>query len=378
MKIVIGALIPTVLLVLVVHRIRVNRQGVPRGVPTGITNPLTQLLLFLGLAKLCRVPVITDDIINRVLRDATGLANVMSLGGMTFGALAAIPILGVSSYITGRNLTPRTQLGIAFMIVTAMIATFLRTPMANTPTSYMSNDFPVTGPVMAYWLAYLTPLASALVIGCAYIIRELMWVRSGPFARALAAIALCELLGLVYCAFKVYNLYLQRVGIDNFWHQNAAPVSIALGLMALIAAGASAGIYATHILRDRFRRYRLLRDFGHRWLAARAANPAVVLDKSDPFLPTRRMCWTASRSGATAYRCKSNWPTICAKSEAQAPQTAPRSPDGRITMGAEDAPTAHPAPARTAQLSAVRSASDQGCQRGSGPPVSSPTMLVQV
>ncbi|WP_306363938.1 hypothetical protein [Nocardia sp. CC227C] len=301
-KIVIGALIPAVLLALALHRIRTNRHGNRLRTPTGLTNPLTQLLLVLGLAKLCRVPVITDDVINPVLRSATGVANIMPLAGMTFGALAAIPVLGVSSYITGRNVTPRTQLGIALVIVAAMITTFLRTPMANTPTSYMSNDFPVSGPVMAYWLAFLMPLASALVVGCVYIVRELLWVRSGPFARALAGIALCEMLGLVYCVFKVYNLYLQRAGIDNFWHRNAATVSIALGLAALAAAGISAGIYASHILRDRFERYHLLRRFGDRWLAARAANPDVVLDKSDEFRPTRRMCWAASRSGATAYR----------------------------------------------------------------------------
>ncbi|WP_157555171.1 hypothetical protein [Nocardia crassostreae] len=165
MSVVIGAIIPAVLLTLAAHRIRSNRHGSHRGTHTGITNPLTQLLLLLGLAKLCRVPVLTDDVINPVLRDATGVANVMSLAGMTFGALSAIPILGVSSYITGRNLVPRAQLGIAVVIVVAMITTFLRTPMADTPTSYMSNDFAVTGPVMAYWVAFLAPLASALVLG---------------------------------------------------------------------------------------------------------------------------------------------------------------------------------------------------------------------
>ncbi|WP_156516453.1 hypothetical protein [Nocardia arizonensis] len=300
MKIVIGAIIPALLLPLSIQRIRSSRPG--SGAPTGITNPLTQLLLLLGLAKLCRVPVITDDVVNPVLRDLTGIANIMSLAGMTFGALAAIPVFGFSSYITGRNLALRVQVGIALVIATAMITTFLRTPMAHTPTSYMSNDFPVTGPVMAYWLAYLTPLASALLVGCTYIIRELLWVRTGSFARALAAIALSEVLGVVYCAFKIYNLYLQRTGTINFWHRNAEPISIALGLTALVAAGLSAGVYAIHVLRDRFYRYRLLRRFGDRWLSVRTANPNVVLDKSDRFRPTRRMCWSASRSGATAYR----------------------------------------------------------------------------
>ncbi|WP_157777234.1 hypothetical protein [Nocardia terpenica] len=302
MNIVLGALIPAALLALAAHRIRADRQHRRRAISTGITNPLTQLLACLGLAKLCRIPVITDNLVNPVLRSATGVANIMSLAGMTFGALAAIPVLGVSSFITGRTVAPRTQLTLALVIGAAMSTTFLRTPMAHTPTSYMSNDFPVTGPVMAYWLAYLTPLASALAVGCAYIVRELSWVGRGPFARALAGIALCEVLGLIYCAFKVYNLYLQREQIDNVWHRQAAPVSIALGLTSLAAAGVSAGIYASHLLRDRWHRYRLLRRFGDRWLEARAANPDVVLDKTDAFRTTRRMCWTASRSGATAYR----------------------------------------------------------------------------
>ncbi|MFI5782552.1 hypothetical protein [Nocardia sp. NPDC051570] len=246
--------------------------------------------------------MITDDIINPVLRDWTGVANIMSLAGMTFGSLAAIPLLNVSSFITGRNFAPRIQIGTAVVIIVAMTGTFLNTPMAHTPTSYMSNQFPVTVPVMTYWLAYLGPPASMLLLGSTYIIRELLWVRRGPFARALAGIAVYEVIGLVYCAFKVYNLYLQHEHINNYWHRNALHISATLTLSMLAAAGVSAGIYASSIFKDRFHRYRLLRRFGDRWVEARAANPEVVLDKSYTFRPTRRACWAASRTEATAYR----------------------------------------------------------------------------
>ncbi|WP_405484098.1 hypothetical protein [Nocardia sp. NBC_00511] len=303
MNIVVGILIPVSLLALATHRIRISRNGNRFSRPTGMVNPLTQMLVFPGLAQLCRAPVISDDIINPVLRDATGVANIMSLAGMTFGALSAIPIFSVSSFVTGRTVTPRVQLGLAAAITAAMVLTFLRTPMAHVPTSYMSNDFPVTGPVMAYWFAFLAPLAAALAIGCGYIVRELRWIR-GPFARALAGIALCETLGLAYCLFKAYNLYLQRAGIENFWHLHAKLISIALGLAAVSAAGICASVYTFYTLRDRFHRYRLLRIFGARWLAARAANPAVVLDRTEVFRPTRRMCWAASLTGTTAYRLR--------------------------------------------------------------------------
>lgn len=303
MSIAITAIVPVLLLALAAHRIRADARGGQQfGAGTGVANPLTQLLVTLGLAKACRIRHITDHMINPVLQDWTGVANIMSLAGMTFGALAAIPLLALTSYITGRNMPTAVRIAGTVVIVTTMIATFLHTPMAETPTEYMSNDFEVTGPVLAYWSAYLAPLAGAVAISAVWTVRELAWVRRGPFAAALAGVTTAALLGLAYCAFKIINLVLQDHGGGGFWHRNAEPISIALGLAAIAAAGGSAAIYAWFILRDRIHRYRLLRRSGDRWLQARAVNPDVVLDPGYTLRTTRRSCWVASRSPEAAYR----------------------------------------------------------------------------
>ncbi|MFD4440518.1 hypothetical protein ACFWPK_12155 [Nocardia sp. NPDC058519] len=291
------------LLVLALHRIRSDSHGGQRsGAGTGLANPLTQLLLALGLAKACRIRHITDNVINPILQDWTGVANVMSLAGMTFGALAAIPLLTLVSYITGRDLPIGAQAASAVAIVVAMVVTFLSTPMADTPTEYMSNDFPVTGPVVMYWIAYLGPLASAVVVSAVYAVRELTWVRRGPFAAALGFIVVACTLGLTYCVFKILNLVLQQRHSDGFWYRNAEFISIALGLAAIAAAGSAAGIYAAYLLKDRLRRYRLLRHNGDIWVRARTMNPDVVLDPGLAFGTTRRACWAAARSPEAAYR----------------------------------------------------------------------------
>ncbi|MFE1595040.1 hypothetical protein [Nocardia sp. NPDC058705] len=298
MSIAVTAIVPVLLLLLAAHRISSGSQGSG----TGLANPLTQLLLALGLAKACRIRHVTDNVINPVLQEWTGVANVMSLAGMTFGALAAIPLLTLVSYVTGRDLPIRVQAACAVTIVVAMAVTFLSTPMADTPTEYMSNDFPVTGPVIAYWIAYLAPLAGAVVLSGVYTVRELAWVRRGPFAAALALIATACALGLVYCVFKIVNLVLQQQGSGGFWHRNAEFISIALGLTAVVAAGSAAGIYAAYLLKDRLRRYRLLRHHGDTWVRARTMNPDVVLDRGFAFGTTRRACWAAARSPEAAYR----------------------------------------------------------------------------
>ncbi|MEU7140294.1 hypothetical protein ABZ942_12655 [Nocardia sp. NPDC046473] len=300
-KIAIGALIPILLLLLAAHRIRSDSRNRNREF-TGILNPFTQLLLCLGLGKLFRVPHITDDLINPVLRQLTGVANIMSLAGMTFGALAAIPIVAFSSYITGRRVPVRAQIVAAALIVIAMTVTFLRTPMADTPTSFMSNQFAVTGPVIAYWTAFIAPLAISTLVSSSLMIREALWVRRGPFARALAGMAATFTLGFIYCCHKVLNLALKYNNSDSFLHHNAVTISNSIGLAAMVAAASSAATYAWYIWKDRIIRYQLLRRYGGAWMDARTASPDVVLDQTYEFRPTRRVCWAAARSHEAAYR----------------------------------------------------------------------------
>ncbi|WP_345498087.1 hypothetical protein [Nocardia callitridis] len=292
---------PLVLLVLAAERIWTGtRKGASRS--TGLDNPFTQILLTLGLAKLCRVPYITDDLLSPQLQRLTGVANLLTLAGMTFGALSAIPVLAFSSYITGRNLSARIQVVAAGVVVMVMVGTYLPSPMAREAVPFLQNHFAVTGAVLPYWIAFIAPLTLSTLVGFAYTVRELVWVRRGPFARALAGVVVAYLLGFAYCAFNVANLVGNYTGTDSFVVRNSEIIENSLGLASLAAAGFSAATYAWHILRDRARRYRLLRRHGRTWLEARKVSPEVVLDKSYHFRPTRRACWSAARSAQAAYR----------------------------------------------------------------------------
>lgn len=300
-KIAISALIPIFLLVLAAERIRSGGRAGP-GRSTGIRNPFTQILLTLGLAKLCRVPYITDDVLSPALQRLTGVTNLMTLAGMTFGALSAIPVLAFSSYITGRNLSAKVQVSAAVVIMSAMIATYLRSPMAHKAVPFLQNHFEVTGKVLAFWIAFIAPLTISTLVGFAYTARELSWVRRGPFARALAGVATAYFLGFAYCVFNVANLALKYTNTDSFFFRHSEPIENSLGLASLAAAGFSAATYAWYTLRDRLRRYVLLRRHGRTWMEARKSSPEVVLDQTYEFRPTRRACWNAARSAQAAYR----------------------------------------------------------------------------
>lgn len=302
MKIAIAALIPLLVLALVAHRIKSNSPN-GMGGSTGIRNPLTQIILCLGLGKLCRIPHITDDIISPALQRWTGIANLMTLTGMTFGSLAAIPILAFSSYITGRNLRPRIQYIAAITTTVAMIATFLISPMSRKASSFLPNDFAVTNSVLPYWIAFIAPLAVSTLMSSTYTIRDLLWVRRGPFARALAGMAVACSLGFAYCVFNVVNLVLKyNNDTASVLYRNSYLIHKSLSLAAPATAALSATIFAWSIWKDRLHRYRLLRHNGSKWIEARTISPEVVLDQTYHFSPTRLRCWRASRSHEAAYR----------------------------------------------------------------------------
>ncbi|ATL65371.1 hypothetical protein [Nocardia terpenica] len=301
MKFAIAALVPLVVLALAAHRIKSDSRNL-LGESTGIRNPFTQILLVLGLAKLCRVPYVTDDILSPALQRLTGTANLMTLAGLTFGALSAIPVLAFSSYITGRNLSTRIQFGAVIVITIAMIATYVRTPMAHKATPYLQNHFAVTASVLAFWVAFIAPLTVSTVASFVYTIREVVWVRRGPFVRALAGVAAANFLGFSYCFFNVMTLAVKYRSEDSFFLRNSELIENSLGLASLAAAGFAAGTYAWYILTDRIHRYRLLRRHGGTWMEARSASPDVVLDKNYQFSPTRSACWKASRSAEASYR----------------------------------------------------------------------------
>ncbi|MFD7008148.1 hypothetical protein [Rhodococcus jostii] len=246
--------------------------------------------------------MITDDIINPRLRDFTGVANIMSLAGMTWAALIAIPLMGIAAYITGGVQFPaQLQLLQAGLIVGVMAIAFLYSPMADQPTSYMTSDFPVTGSVLVYWLAFLLPILTSCGVTAYHCAASLLLVRRGLLARALRALFCAAMVGILYCTHKVVDLFLQYSGIDNAYSQHAKVISLVLVLVALAFAALAAGIYSGAQLPQRIQRYRLLRKYGRDWLAARANTPVVVLDSSHELKYTRWACWAAARTPTAAF-----------------------------------------------------------------------------
>ncbi|MEU2004648.1 hypothetical protein ACH47B_26970 [Rhodococcus sp. NPDC019627] len=303
MTILITAVISLAVLAVASYRIVVDGAATrTRGPLAGLSNPVTQLLLCLGFAKLCRVPVITDDIINPRLRDFTGVANIMSLVGMTWAALIAIPLMGIAAYITGGvQFSARLQMLQAGLIVGVMTIAFLYSPMADQPTSYMTSDFPVTGSVLLYWLAFLLPILTSCGVTAYHCAVSLFLVRRGLLARALGALFCAAAVGILYCSHKGVDLFLQYSGIDNAYSHNAKAISLVLVLAALAFAALAAGIYAGAPLPQRLQRYRLLRKYGRDWLTARANTPVVVLDRSHELKYTRWACWAAARTPTAAF-----------------------------------------------------------------------------
>jgi len=226
----------------------------------------------------------------------------MTLAGLTFGALSAVPVLTFSSYITGRNVPSKIQYAGAVTIIAAMIVTYVRTPMAHLATPYLQNHFAVTEPVLTFWVAFIAPIAASTLVSFTFVIREVIWVGRGPFARALAGVAASNLLGFGYCFVNVMTLVSEYNHTESFFLRDSQILEQVLGLAVLAAAGFSAGTYGWYILADRLGRYRLLRRYGDRWMEARSASPDVVLDTTDNFRPTRLLCWRASRSAGAAYR----------------------------------------------------------------------------
>lgn len=293
-----GLVLPLILLVVAsyrMYRYRDRRE----------TWILTAAIGLLGAAKLARVPVITDDYVDGWLHTVTGIYNLSDFTGMWLGALAASTFAGFAAFTIGGHQSIGRRLAVVYAAVTAlMLGTFLMTPVTETPTSYMTADFPMTGPLTAYWTVYLGTIGAASIGLLATAVQALRKVRRGPLVTGLSLLATAATIAVVYVAFKIVDLYVNNTSAhDGGWYaENSKTIAFVL-ILGLVASFTGFGaLVAAVTLPRRFGRYRLLRVRMREWQSATSTNRSIVLAHHTTPALTRWTAWKASSDSIASHR----------------------------------------------------------------------------
>ena len=190
------------LLLVAVGVVRI-RNGSAQSTPTYWAY--TQVCLLVGLAKLARTPVITDDVINPALKTVTGLANVMTFVGMSLAACATVPAVVLMLALTGRPVAYRPWFIAQAAIAGAMFVAYVISPIADIPSSYITTDIPFSWSVWMYWGVFLGSVGLAGALNAALAVQAVRVVRSGPFALTLVGWATTAGLACIYTVNKIVD-----------------------------------------------------------------------------------------------------------------------------------------------------------------------------
>ena len=286
------------LLLVAVGVVRI-RNGSAQSTPTYWAY--TQVCLLVGLAKLARTPVITDDVINPALKTVTGLANVMTFVGMSLAACATVPAVVLMLALTGRPVAYRPWFIAQAAIAGAMFVAYVISPIADIPSSYITTDIPFTWSVWMYWGVFLGSVGLAGALNAALAVQAVRVVRSGPFALTLVGWATTAGLACIYTVNKIVDLAMTELDIEDNWYtEHVKTISLILALLIALAAMATVLIYPAVRLPYRVRRFKVLRKSAATWLAARQEYPEFALPMADP-PATQWQCWTAAKDPLSAY-----------------------------------------------------------------------------
>ncbi|CAM3323300.1 MULTISPECIES: hypothetical protein [Williamsia] len=286
------------LLLVAVGVVRI-RNGSAQSTPTYWAY--TQVCLLVGLAKLARTPVITDDVINPALKTVTGLANVMTFVGMSLAACATVPAVVLMLALTGRPVAYRPWFIAQAAIAGAMFIAYVISPIADIPSSYITTDIPFTWSVWMYWGVFLGSVGLAGALNAALAVQAVRVVRSGPFALTLSGWATTAALACIYTVNKIVDLAMTELDIEDNWYtEHVKTISLILALLIALAAMATVLIYPAVRLPYRVRRFKVLRKSAATWLAARQEYPEFALPMADP-PATQWQCWTAAKDPLSAY-----------------------------------------------------------------------------
>ncbi len=293
-----GTLVPIALLTFVAFRIPMWKRNPD-------SRPLTKVLAALGLGQAARIPVLSDDYVDVWLHDLTGIWNIPDATAVLLGTFAFCCIgEAVATVVQSPSFNKtRHRLFTATMITVAGVG-FLLSPATDTPTNFVSRDFPPTGPLLLYWGAYLGTLLYALVFALYYLfglLRERR-VRSGPLGRIVAVLAAACSLGFLYGINKLLYLVLQAAGVENWYTDHAQTITLVLVLGPMIIAGYALLVFATAILPDRLRRYQAIRAYSAEYEKIVATGTNMLIPRDAAVYSTRRAAWKGSRTPVATHR----------------------------------------------------------------------------
>ncbi|WP_420879003.1 hypothetical protein [Rhodococcus sp. (in: high G+C Gram-positive bacteria)] len=266
---------------------------------------LTAAIGFLGVAKLARVPVITDEYIDEWLHAGIGIYNLCDFIGMWLGALAATTFAGFAAFTVGGHRSIGRRLPVIYAVVTAMMfGAFLMTPVTDTPTSYMTADFPMNGWLAVYWTVYLGTIAVAGASVIVTAVQALRKVRRGPLVAGLSILAAAAAIAVAYVAFKIVDLYVNNDPdrVHGWYAQNSKTIAFVLILGLVASFIAFGGVVAAETLPRRRRRYRILRTRMQEWQAVTRTNKSVVLAQHTAPPLTRWTAWKSSSDSIASHR----------------------------------------------------------------------------
>lgn len=247
-----------------------------------------QVAVLLSLAKLARTPRIADQFLDPPLQRATGLSNLMTLAGMTLGAMTAVPAVVLMASLLQYRPSIRLWLATQAALAVALIASFVVSPIPRTPTSsFITSTVPTPWPasVWIYWSIFLGAVAVAATVNIVLAVRALRVVirvpaseRNRPFQLTLLGWAVAAGFAALYAANKLINLCLTDVGHTSSWYMTHGPsISLVLLLAVVVAAAGALLVKPVCLLPGRFRRFRRLQRDGETWRAARANSPNFAL-----------------------------------------------------------------------------------------------------
>lgn len=247
-----------------------------------------QVAILLSLAKLARTPHVADRFLDPPLQRATGLSNLMTLTGMTLGAMTAVPAVVLMASLLQYQPSIRLWLGAQAALAVAMVVSFVVSPIPHTPTSsFITSTVPTPWPasVWIYWSLFLGAVGLAATVNVVLAGRALRVViqvpaseRNRPFQLTLLGWAFTAGFAALYAANKLVNLSLTDAGHTSGWYmRHGATISLVLLLSVVVAAVGALLVNPTCLLPGRFRRFRRLQRDGDRWRAARAHSPNFAL-----------------------------------------------------------------------------------------------------
>lgn len=247
-----------------------------------------QIAVLISLAKLARTPHLADRYFDPPLQRWTGLGNLMTLTGMTLGALTAVPAVILMAALLQYRPRVLPWLAAQIAVATGMVTAFLLSPIPDLPTSsYITASVPTPWPasVWVYWAIFLGVIGVAATVNLVLAQRALSIVarvpapeRNRPFRMTLIGWALTAGFADLYVVNKLVNIAFTGAGVTHGWYMaHVQTMSLVLLLAVVVAAATALLVQPACLLPGRIGRFVRLRRDADKWREARQRNPNFAL-----------------------------------------------------------------------------------------------------